>query len=121
MRPYGEEEDEGEEGDEEAIKQLAARARKVNPFNAGRHGTVVVQLPLNPRFLSYVTPYDVATPSTPAATVGALQMSGGTRRPTHYAVLVGGSNGDGAWRGPVTIVESIDPRPYIFSLPCTAD
>ena len=31
-----------------------------------------------------------------------------------YAVLVGGSNGDGAWRGLVTIVELIDPRPYIF-------
>jgi len=31
-----------------------------------------------------------------------------------YAVLVGGSNGDGAWRGMVTIVELIDPRPYIF-------
>lgn len=35
----GEEDDEGEEeGDEEAIQRLAARARKVNPFNAGRHG-----------------------------------------------------------------------------------
>jgi hypothetical protein len=31
-----------------------------------------------------------------------------------YAVLVGGSNGDGAWRGLVTIVELIDSRPYIF-------
>jgi hypothetical protein len=31
-----------------------------------------------------------------------------------YAVLVGGANGDGAWRGLVTLVESIDPRPYIF-------
>ena len=29
-----------------------------------------------------------------------------------YAVLSGGTNGDGAWRGMVTIVESIDPRPY---------
>ena len=27
---------------------------------------------------------------------------------------MGGSNGDGAWRGLVTIVELIDPRPYIF-------
>jgi len=36
---------------------------------------------------------------------------------THYAVLVGGSNGDGAWRGLVTIVELIDPRPYIFQTP----
>ena len=26
----------------------------------------------------------------------------------------GGANGDGAWRGLVTIVELIDPRPYIF-------
>ena len=33
---------------------------------------------------------------------------------TYYAVLVGGSNGDGAWRGLVTIVELIDPRSYIF-------
>jgi hypothetical protein len=33
-----------------------------------------------------------------------------------YAVLVGGSNGDGARRGLVTIVELIDPRPYIFSV-----
>ena len=31
-----------------------------------------------------------------------------------YAVLVGGSNGDGAWRGLVAIVELIDPHPYIF-------
>jgi hypothetical protein len=30
---------------------------------------------------------------------------------------VAGSNGDGAWRGMVTIVELIDPRPYIFSVP----
>ena len=35
-------------------------------------------------------------------------------RGSMYAVLVGGSNGDGAWRGMVTIVELIDPRPYIF-------
>jgi len=34
-----------------------------------------------------------------------------------YAVLVRGSNGDGAWRGLVTIVELIDPRPYKISLP----
>jgi hypothetical protein len=33
-----------------------------------------------------------------------------------YAVLVGGSNGDGAWRGLVRIVESIDPRPYKIDL-----
>ena len=26
--------------------------------------------------------------------------------------MVGGSNGDGAWRGMVTIFESIDRRPY---------
>jgi len=32
----------------------------------------------------------------------------------YYAVLMGGSNGDGARRGLVTIVELIDPRPYIF-------
>ena len=31
----------------------------------------------------------------------------------YYAVLVGGANGDGAWRGLVTIVVLIDPRPYI--------
>jgi hypothetical protein len=31
-----------------------------------------------------------------------------------YAVLVGRANGDGAWGGLVTIVESTDPRPYIF-------
>jgi len=37
-----------------------------------------------------------------------------------YAVLVGGgSNGDGAWRDLVTVVELIDPRPHILSLPCT--
>jgi len=34
-----------------------------------------------------------------------------------YAVLVGGANGDGAWRGMVMIVETIDPHSYIFSLP----
>ena len=27
---------------------------------------------------------------------------------------MGGSNGDGAWRGLVMIVELIDPRPYMF-------
>ena len=27
---------------------------------------------------------------------------------------MGGSNGDGPWRGLVTIVELIDPRPFIF-------
>ena len=31
---------------------------------------------------------------------------------THYAVLMGGSNGDGALRGMVTLFELIDPRPY---------
>jgi len=30
---------------------------------------------------------------------------------------LGGSNGDSAWCVMVTIVELIDPRPYIFSLP----
>jgi len=34
-----------------------------------------------------------------------------------YAVMVGGSNGDGAWRGLVTIVELLHPRPYIFQTP----
>ena len=38
-----------------------------------------------------------------------------------YTVLVGGANADGAWRGPVTIVESIDPRPYIFQSAVYAD
>jgi len=33
---------------------------------------------------------------------------------SHYAVLVEGSNGDGAWRDLATIVELIDPRPYSF-------
>ena len=36
---------------------------------------------------------------------------------THYTVLVGGSNGDGARRGQVTIIELTDPRPYIFQTP----
>ena len=31
---------------------------------------------------------------------------------SNYAVLVGGANGDGAWRSLVTIVELIDLRPY---------
>jgi len=35
---------------------------------------------------------------------------------TSYAVLVGGSNGDGAWRGLVSIVELIDRRPYMFQV-----
>ena len=30
---------------------------------------------------------------------------------------MGGANGDGAWRGLVTIVELIDPRPYNFQPP----
>jgi hypothetical protein len=30
------------------------------------------------------------------------------------AVLVGGSNGDGTWRGLITIIELVDPRPYMF-------
>ena len=29
-----------------------------------------------------------------------------------YAVLVEGSNGDGAWGSMVTVFELIDPRPY---------
>ena len=33
---------------------------------------------------------------------------------SNHAVLVGGTNGDGAWRGLVTIVESIYSGPYIF-------
>jgi len=33
-----------------------------------------------------------------------------------YALLVGGSNGDGSWRGLVTIVELVDPRPHIFQV-----
>jgi hypothetical protein len=32
------------------------------------------------------------------------------------AVMAGGSNGDGAWRGLVTIVELLDPRPYTFQV-----
>ena len=49
---------------------------------------------------------------------------------TDYAVLVGGSNGDGAWRGIATIVELIDPRPYnsafqsrrlIYAVICMSD
>jgi len=43
-----------------------------------------------------------------------LQHPAGAAGEGVYAVLVGGSNGDGAWRGLVTIVEFIDPRPYIF-------
>ena len=31
----------------------------------------------------------------------------------YYAVLVGVANGDGTWRGLVTIVDLIDPSPYI--------
>jgi len=31
-----------------------------------------------------------------------------------YAILVWGANGNGAWRGLVTIAELIDLRPYIF-------
>jgi len=34
-----------------------------------------------------------------------------------YAALVGGADGVGAWRGMVTIVELIDPRPYILQAP----
>jgi len=37
--------------------------------------------------------------------------------PWGCAVLVGGSNGDGAWHGLVTIAEVIDPRPCIFQPP----
>jgi hypothetical protein len=33
---------------------------------------------------------------------------------SYYTVLVGGANGDGAWRGLVTIAESVDPGPYSF-------
>jgi len=35
----------------------------------------------------------------------------------YYADRVGGSNGDGARRGPVAIVEFIDPRPYMLQSP----
>ena len=37
--------------------------------------------------------------------------------PHTYAVLVAGANGDGARRGLITIVELIDPHPYIFQPP----
>ena len=37
------------------------------------------------------------------------------------AVLVGGTSGDGAWRGLVAIVELIDPRPYMFQSAVYAD
>jgi len=33
-----------------------------------------------------------------------------------YAVLVGETNGDGARRGLVTIVDLIDPRPYMLQV-----
>ena len=46
-----------------------------------------------------------------------LQSDGARWGLTTCAVLVGGSNGDGAWRGQVTIVELIDPRPYIVQSP----
>ena len=35
---------------------------------------------------------------------------------SYYADRLGGSNGDGAWRVLVTIVELIDPRPYIYQV-----
>jgi hypothetical protein len=38
-----------------------------------------------------------------------------------YAVMVGGSNGDGAKRSLVTIVELIDPRPYNFQVTVYGD
>jgi hypothetical protein len=38
------------------------------------------------------------------------------RQGHHYANRLGGSNGDDAWRGMVTIVELIDPRPYKIDL-----
>ena len=45
----------------------------------------------------------------------AIEETYGECRPhSFYAVLVAGANGDGARRGQVTIVELIDPRPYIF-------
>ena len=39
------------------------------------------------------------------------------RQVTSYADRLGGSNGGGAGRGMVTIVELTDPRPYIFQPP----
>jgi hypothetical protein len=44
-----------------------------------------------------------------------LETSGGWRL-THNAHRLGVSNGDGARRGLITIVELIDPRPYIFQV-----
>jgi hypothetical protein len=47
-------------------------------------------------------------------------MSCSNRRSRHcciYAVLVGGANGDGAWRGLVTVFELIHPRPYTNQSP----
>jgi hypothetical protein len=42
----------------------------------------------------------------------AVQLHPGLTPDTYYAILVGGANTDGAWRGMVTIFELIDPRPY---------
>jgi len=44
--------------------------------------------------------------------VQLIKPSDGSRY--RLRVLVGRSNADGAWRGLVTIVELIDPRPYFF-------
>ena len=46
------------------------------------------------------------------ATLGRATTQHGPK--TSHAVLVRGANGDVAWRGLVTIAESIDPRPYMF-------
>ena len=40
-----------------------------------------------------------------------------TSQMSFYAILVGGSNGDGAWRRMVTNFEFIDPRPYKIQSP----
>ena len=52
-----------------------------------------------------------------AQNIPALNSTQHSRVGRCYAVLVGGADGDGARRGLFTIVELIDPRPYVFQPP----
>jgi len=67
-----------------------------------------------PDTLALVEPVQVPPAPTWSRVQGGADGSAVSRQ--CYAVLVGGSNWDGAWRGLVTIVESIHRRPYICEL-----
>jgi hypothetical protein len=72
-------------------------------------------LPANRQRFARESGRHVECPYGVAGKASALGAGSDVPESTYY-ILVGGSNGDGAWRGLVTTVELIDPRPYKFQV-----